>query len=96
MDLQPASSLLSPLSRVLIHTENQFHLTEPISLPVLIYGQDHDFGSLKKVEEDEKKSGGGGWDGSSRGLLGNGENAELGAPWGPFGTVHGLGRPEGL
>lgn len=61
MDLQPASSLLSPLSRVLIHTENQFHLTEPISLPVLIYGQDHDLGSLKKVEEDERKRRHEGW-----------------------------------
>lgn len=42
MDLVPASSLLSPLSRALIHTETQFHLTEPIFLPVRIYGPDHD------------------------------------------------------
>lgn len=47
MDLLPASSLLSPLSRVLIHTETQFHLTEPIFLPVLIYGPDHDLRELK-------------------------------------------------
>lgn len=52
MDLLPASSLLSPLSRVLIHTETKFHLTEPIFLPVLIYGPDHDLG--------EPKGGGGG------------------------------------
>lgn len=42
MDLLPASSLLSPLSRVFIRIETQFHLTEPIFLPVLIYGPDHD------------------------------------------------------
>lgn len=47
MDLLPASSLLSPLSRVLIHTETQFHLTEPIFLPALIYGPDHDLRELK-------------------------------------------------
>ncbi len=47
MDLLPASSLLSPLSRVLIHTETQFHLTEPIFLPALIYGPDHDLGEGK-------------------------------------------------
>lgn len=47
MDLQPASSLLSPQSRVLIHTETQFHLTEPIFLPVLIYGPDHDLRGFK-------------------------------------------------
>lgn len=47
MDLLPASSLLSPQSRVLIHTETQFHLTEPIFLLVLIYGPDHDLRELK-------------------------------------------------
>lgn len=47
MDLLPASSLLSPLSRVLIQAETQFHLTEPIFLPALIYGPDHDLRELK-------------------------------------------------
>lgn len=59
MDLQPASSLLSPLSRVLILAENQFHLTGLIFLPrclppALIYGgQIMTLRNLKKAEEDE-------------------------------------------
>lgn len=58
MDLLPASSLLSPLSRVLIHTETQFHLTEPIfSLPVLIYGPDHDFGGNLREEKGGRRGG---------------------------------------
>lgn len=53
MDLLPASSLLSPLSRALIHTETQFHLTEPIFLPVLIYGPDHDLRESEGGREEE-------------------------------------------
>lgn len=50
MDLQPASSLLSPLSRVLIHTETSFILQNSFfSLPpVLIYRPDHDIKELKE------------------------------------------------
>lgn len=66
MDLLPASSLLSPLSRVLIHTETQFHLTEPIFLPALIYGPDHDLRELK--------GGGGGRGGRLGGPRGRGES----------------------
>lgn len=69
MDLLPASSLLSPLSRVLICAETQFHLTEPIFLPVLIYGPDHDLGELK----------GGGREGGRRGRLG--EASGKGREW---------------
>lgn len=72
MDLLPASSLLSPLSRVLIHTETQFHLTEPIFLPVLIYGPDHDLRELK------------GW---GSGGLREGERVAVGAARGPLSTA---------
>lgn len=71
MDLLPASSLLSPLSRTLICTETQFHLTEPAFLPVLIYGPDRDW------REPEREGGGG------SGGLREGERAEVGTAWGP-------------
>lgn len=79
MDLLPASSLLSPLSRVLIHTETQFHLTEPIFLPVLIYGPDHDLRELKGGGEGREWGGSGG--------LRKGERVEVGAAWGPLSTA---------
>lgn len=82
MDLLPASSLLSPLSRVLIHTETQFHLTEPIfSLPVLIYGPDHDFWGEPEGGEGREV-----WGGS--GGLGEGERGGGGSSsGGPFYTA---------
>lgn len=82
MDLLPASSLLSPLSRVLIHTETQFHLTEPIFLLVLIYGPDHDLRELKGDgggRGGEARGGGGG-----SGGLREGERVEVGAARGPY------------
>lgn len=72
MDLLPASSLLSPLSRALIHRETQFHLSEPAFLPVLIYGPDRDW------REPEREGGGG------SGGLQEGERAEVGTAWGPL------------
>lgn len=88
MDLLSASSLLSPLSRVLIHTETQFHLTEPIFLPVLIYGPDHDLRELK---------GGGGREEAGRlgGPLRRGESGG-GSSSGPLSTACLLGRAERL
>lgn len=82
MDLLPASSLLSPLSRVLIHTETQFHLTEPIFLPVLIYGPDHDL-----REPKGSGGGGGGGRGGGSGGLREGERVEVGAARGPLSTA---------
>lgn len=79
MDLLPASSLLSPLSRVLIHTESKFHLTEPIFLPLLIYGPDHD---LNRREGEEGGGGGSGGLGE-----GEGERVEVGAARGPVSTA---------
>lgn len=69
MDLLPASSLLSPLSRVLIHTEIQFHLTEPIFLPLLIYGPDHDLRELKGGGREGRRE-----EGEARGPQGRGES----------------------
>lgn len=86
MDLLPASSLLSPLSRVLIHTETQFHLTESIFLPLLIYGPDHDLRELKEEEEGGGRDGGGGV-GVGSGGLGEGERVEVGAARGPLSTA---------
>lgn len=78
MDLLPASSLLSPLSRVLIHTETQFHLTEPIfSLPVLIYGPDHDFGGNLREEKGREVWG-------AQEASGKGRGVEVGVARGPF------------
>lgn len=82
MDLLPASSLLSPLSRVLICAETQFHLTEPIFLPVLIYGPDHDLGELKGGGREGGREKGEAW----RGLR-EGERVEVGAARGPSPTA---------
>lgn len=77
MDLLPASSLLSPQSRVLIHTETQFHLTEPIFfLPVLIYGPDHDLRELKGGGSKGVRGGGGRlWGPKGRGESGGGSSS---------------------
>lgn len=83
MDLLPASSLLSPLSRVLICAETQFHLTEPIFLPVLIYGPDHDLRELKGGGGRE----GGREEGEARRGLREGERVEVGAARGPLSTA---------